>query len=725
MNKIRTLVKGPCLTQSGYSGHNKEIIKALLSDPLFDLFVEPLNWGVCSWDVEDTELKQTIKKLIEKRIIAKHQNQENWYLFVHGGIPNEFEKLGKFNLGITAGIETDRVSHVWIQKCNEMDLVIVPSEHSKKTITDTIVDWQNQQTGQKGTFKIEKPVVVCHEGFDSNIFKKLTENELSEKIRNLEFSSDFNFLCVGQWGNGSFGEDRKNISNLVKYFCEAFLCRKDVGLVLKINMAKNSLIDEFHVKNRLQSITSKYDKEDLPPIYLLHGYMTDNEIASLYNHPKIKSYISLAHGEGFGRPLLESAACELPIIATNWSGHLDFLKKGCFSPVEYDLKKIPDATVWDPILIKDSCWAVAREEDAKHRMKKMVSSYFKPIEWAKELAKDVKAKFELKTVNQEFLGVLRRHLVKQQLALSPKESLATYIDTPDDYNVIYTMGMSAGDVFISTAVINGLKKKLPENSKIYFATQEKYVDILKGNPDIYKVIPWNDTMINVELLEEVFDLALTPNVETQYVFSNFTRKGQRKRLLAEQYARHCECEIGNFFIDKEKIDELSEEYMIIHVGSGKNQWESRRYESWDEVILNLKNYYPELKIVQIGLEDDIKLNVDLDLRGKTNYQQLAYILNKSCLHLGIDSMPVHVAASFNIPLVSIYGCSSPFNSGPYYKDLSKAEFVLLQSERLTGCRTRPCYKNKCKESSEGNGPINEIDSRDIFDACIKLLKKYE
>ncbi|MBI2449294.1 glycosyltransferase [Candidatus Pacearchaeota archaeon] len=727
MNKIRTLFKSPLLTNSGYGSHSRQILKALLSDPIFDVHVDPLQWGICSWETQESELKDTIKKLIEKRMFAKQQNQENWDLFLHCTIPNEFEKLGKVNIGITAGVETDRISHVWVQKCNEMDLVIVPSEHSRKSIVDSVIEWKNEQTGEAGTFKVTAPVSVCHEGFDGNVFKKLNENELSEKVKNMHFESEFNFLTVGQWGNGGFGEDRKNISNLVKYFIEAFLCRKDVGLILKISMAKNSLIDEFHVKRRLSEITARYDKEDLPPIWLLHGYLTEQEMASLYNHPQVKSYITLSNGEGFGIPELESAACELPVIATNWSGHLDFLKKGLFSAVDYELKDIPDAAVWDPILIKGSRWAAVKEDDAKHRMKKMVSSYFKPTEWAKELGKEVRSRFELQFVNQEFLNVIKQCLLKQMVKLSPREDLASYIDTPNDYNVFYSMPMSAGDVYISTAVINGLRKKLPENAKIYFATQEKYKDILKNNPDVYKVIPWNDNLLNVDLLESVFDLALTPNVATHYIFSNWVRKGQYNRLLAEEYANFCRCELGDYFIDKEKIDiELPENYMTFHNTSGKGQWEGRRYEDWQEVLDNLKSLYPELKIVQVGLSDEPEFkNIDVDLRGKLNYQQLAGVIEKSLLHLSPDTFSMHISCSLSVPTVAIFGCSVPQCTGPWVKDKSKAKYILLQSERKTGCFSRPCYKNRCANNPEGNSTINEIPAEEIFKACEKLLKEYE
>jgi hypothetical protein len=239
MNKIKTLIKAPILTNSGYGQHSRMIFEALASDPLFDISVEALNWGACSWTSDESPKTTAIKKCVEKGLVNKHQNNENYDLFIHVTIPNEFEKKGKFNVGVTAGIETDKVSHVWLQKCNEMNLVIVPSEHAKKVFLDTICDWQNKHTGETGQLKLEAPMVVCHEGVDSNLFKaKVFEDKIG-----LNLESEFNFLHVGQWGSGGFGEDRKNIALMLKIFLETFKGNKNVGLVLKTSMAKNSDFD--------------------------------------------------------------------------------------------------------------------------------------------------------------------------------------------------------------------------------------------------------------------------------------------------------------------------------------------------------------------------------------------------------------------------------------------------------------------------------------------------
>lgn len=731
--KIKTLIKAPLLTQSGYGEHAREIFNALIKDPSFDVYVDSLPWGQCSFLTETTEQTKLIRSCMEKRVIEKHKgNNTQFDLFIHVTIPNEFERLGRVNIGVTAGIETDRVSHVWVQKCNEMDLIIVPSEHSKKGIVDTTVEWQNQQTGETGQLKMMKPIMVCHQGFDS-VFKRVVEPtaEMKAFYDKLNIDTPFNFLHVGQWGRGGYGEDRKNIASMVRWFIEAFRGRTDVGLVLKINMARNSVMDFNHIQSRLKEIKANFKTEEVPPIYVIHANLTKEEMAALYNHPNIKAMLSLTHGEGFGRPLLEAAACELPVLATNWSGHLDFLKLGKFIPLDYELKEIPDVAVWENIMIKGSQWACVKESDVKARMQKLVSSYSKPREWAQELAAVLQKEFSLPKVSSDFVSAVKQYISgKSEVAakIDPKEHLQSFIDTPDSYNVIYTMPMSAGDVFISTAVIDGLVKELPEDHKIYFATQPQYADILKNNPLIHKVIPWNETLISIDLLESVFDLALTPNTATQYTFSNWVRRGQG-RLLAEEFANHCHTQLGEYFIDADLsiFNNIIKDgqYMTFHPGSGKGQWEARRYDDWQEVLNNLRTLYPELRVVQVGSADEPAFTgVDVDLRGATNFQQLAGVIEGSNLHLSIDTFTMHLAAAAEIPLVALFGCSYATSTGPWVKDKDKAKYVLLQSERMSGCRDKACYKNRCAVNPE-NPPINEIDPKQVVAACTALLgRKY-
>ena len=147
-------------------------------------------------------------------------------------------------------------------------------------------------------------------------------------IRELDqIKEDFVFLFVGHWLQGDLGEDRKNVGMMIKTFAMAFKDEKvKPALVLKTSSAGFSVIDR---ENMIKKIKHALGKDfGKVPVYLLHGDMADYQLNGLYEHPKVKAMLNFTKGEGFGRPLLEFSLTGKPVIASNWSGHLDFLKTG-------------------------------------------------------------------------------------------------------------------------------------------------------------------------------------------------------------------------------------------------------------------------------------------------------------------------------------------------------------------------------------------------------------
>ena len=154
-------------------------------------------------------------------------------IYVDIRIPNEFQQIGKFNIGITAGIETNAVSQKWLEGCNKMNLVIVPSVHSKDGFVNTHYDKiKNTPDGKQekiGELKLEKPMEVVFEGSDEDIYKPLTKDEIDIDffdMLNDKVPEKFAFLSVGQWTKGGYGEDRKDVARLIKVFYEAFANKK-------------------------------------------------------------------------------------------------------------------------------------------------------------------------------------------------------------------------------------------------------------------------------------------------------------------------------------------------------------------------------------------------------------------------------------------------------------------------------------------------------------------
>jgi glycosyltransferase involved in cell wall biosynthesis len=361
--KKKVLVEGPILTQSGYGEHARLVMRSLRSqEEFFDIYALPVNWGQTSWLFEDNEERRWFDSVISKTMMALQQNPQ-FDVYVHVGIPNELKRKAPITIEVTAGIETTKASPEWLDTLNrECDKIITVSQHSKDVFEQT--SWKAQdQFGRVLDLQLQKPVEVI--GYPVKQFKQFDNpNEW------LPLDYDFNFLCVAQWGA------RKNLENTIRWFVEEF--RKDkVGLVCKVNHANNSILDRERCNKTIKEILKSYP-DHVCKVYLIHGDMNEDEVHNLYIHPKIKAIINFGHGEGFGLPLWEAAYCGLPVLAPDFSGHKDFLymevdgkKKAMFSKVPYELKEIQQEAVWNGVLIKDSEWAYVKPIGAKLAMREI------------------------------------------------------------------------------------------------------------------------------------------------------------------------------------------------------------------------------------------------------------------------------------------------------------------------------------------------------------------
>jgi glycosyltransferase involved in cell wall biosynthesis len=389
--KKTVLVRGPVLTQSGYGEHTRFVLRALrLQEQDLDIHVLPTSWGETGWLSEDTDERHWVDEKIER--CAKHLGAKLPYdISIQVTVPNEWQKMAAINIGVTAGIEVNKVSPVWLEKANEMDKIITISEHSKAGFVNTLYQGHNSATGQPMELRCNVPVEVA--GYP---VKALPAPE--KPI--LELDYDFNYLAVAQWG------PRKNLQNLIKWFVEENYDR-EVGLVIKTSIKNNCITDREYLEPLVAaSIPALPDRKC--KVYLLHGDMSEEEIHSLYVHPKIKAMISLSHGEGFGLPLFEAAYSGLPIIAPGWSGQCDFLyapsnlkskknknkRKAFFAEVDYTLGPISEEAIWQGVLEKETMWCYPTEGSYKLRLRQVRNNYDKRLKKAKELQAWVCKEFE-------------------------------------------------------------------------------------------------------------------------------------------------------------------------------------------------------------------------------------------------------------------------------------------------------------------------------------------
>jgi hypothetical protein len=324
-------------------------------------------------------------------------------------IPSEFQPVGKFNIGFTAGIETTVCAPDWIDGLNRMNLNIVSSEHSKKVFEESTFEQKDERTGQiVRQIKLEKPVKVLFEGADLEIYKPLESSTKSVKTFSqlTAIKEDFAYLFVGHWLQGDVGEDRKNVGLLVKAFYETFKNKmKKPALILKTSSGGASYLDRERILQKIALIRDSVKSNNVPNVYLVHGDFSDEEMNQLYNYPKVKAMVNLTKGEGFGRPLLEFSLVKKPILTTGWSGHTDFLNPEFTVMVEGELTNIHPsaANQW---LIKESQWFSPNHGQVGHYLKDIFENYKKYSENANRQAYQSKTNFSFEGMKNKIGEIL-------------------------------------------------------------------------------------------------------------------------------------------------------------------------------------------------------------------------------------------------------------------------------------------------------------------------------
>jgi hypothetical protein len=404
------VISCPIDTFSGYGARSRDIVKALLKIDKYDIKIIPQRWGATPFGFlkeDNPEHKQIMDCILKQPGLNKQPD-----VWMQITVPNEFQPVGKFNIGVTAGIETDICAAQWIEGLNRMNLNLVSSEHAKKVFEQSTFEKRNIQTQQvEAVIKLEKPIEVLFEGADIEIYKKLDKVTSLPELNNIP--EKFAFLFVGHWLQGDFSQDRKNVGGLIKTFLETFADKKDKpALILKTQSATPSVMDRADMLERISNI-QKMVKGDLPSIYLLHGEFTDEEMNELYNHPKVKAHVSFTRGEGFGRPLLEATISQKPLIVSNWSGHLDFLNLDWVVPLSGLVEQIHPSAVVQDMLIPESRWFTADYKMASKKLKDVFENYKNYLDGAKRQSYLSRTEFSLEKMGEKLESLIDNKIPKQ------------------------------------------------------------------------------------------------------------------------------------------------------------------------------------------------------------------------------------------------------------------------------------------------------------------------
>jgi len=417
MNKPLLVYQAPVSSRSGYGDHARDLLKALRELDLYDIKIVSTRWGATAMDQLNpaNEFDVWILQSIIPQIPA------NVDVFVQMTVPNEFQKVGKFNIGVTAGIESTLCAKDWVDGCNRMDLIITTSEHSKRVLQQTVYQERRKDTNQVvNEYRIKVPIEILFEGID---YKKTDGLEELDSIK-----EDFCFLFVGHWLQGDLYEDRKDVGGMIQTFLASFGKSKGVkpAIILKTSTIGFSVRDREELQKRITSIKSTVAGE--ASVYLLHGDLTEEHMWKLYNHNKVKAMISFTHGEGFGRPLLEFSLTGKPVIASGWSGQVDFLKEGAIL-LDGQLKPVHPSAA-NQFLLKESQWFHVNYSNAALKLVDVFNNYSSYVDASKKLGESNKVNFSFNAMKvvlgkicQQYIRVASR--VEMKLPTLKKINLPT------------------------------------------------------------------------------------------------------------------------------------------------------------------------------------------------------------------------------------------------------------------------------------------------------------
>tara|TARA_R110002167_G_scaffold63515_6_gene179350 strand:- start:402 stop:1694 length:1293 start_codon:yes stop_codon:yes gene_type:complete len=405
--KPTVVISSPVDTYSGYGARSRDFIKAIIDLNKYDVKLLSQRWGNTRFGYLADHKLDSLSALTVPSLTNKPD------IWIQITVPNEFSPVGNYNIGVTAGIETNICHQSWVQGVNKMDVTFTSSEHSKEVFVKTQWELKDNKTGKTELLKVNKPIEVLFEGVDiTKYFETKSTLDLST------IKETFCFLVVGHWLQGSLGHDRKNIGYTIKSFLETFKNKpSQPALILKTSHVTTSLMDKDALLTKIETIKNTV-KGKLPNIYIVHGDMSDKEVNDLYNHTKVKAMVTHTRGEGFGRPLLEFSMTGKPIIATGWSGHLDFLNPEYCTIINGTLEKLDNSSVQKNVLLKESSWFKPDDGAVGKTYKNMFKKYKQYLAPAKKLRFENKTKFSY----EGMVKLLDQLLVKYvpELKLEPK-----------------------------------------------------------------------------------------------------------------------------------------------------------------------------------------------------------------------------------------------------------------------------------------------------------------
>jgi len=400
--KETLIFMGPIFARAGYGDHSKDLLRSIYKLDKYDIKIVPTRWGNTPQNQLDE--KDEFDRWCLANVITQSNQKPD--IFVQVSVANEFQAIGQYNIGITAGVETTIAPAEFVEGCNRMNHIIVPSEFTKTVLQNTSFDVKDNNTGQiVRQIKLTTPVSVLHEGVSDIFYTNVKPLKDIDSI-----PEDFNFLIVGHWLRGITGEDRKDIGMTIKTLASVFQFipkEKRPGIILKTSLAGFSYLERSILENKIKSLLAEY--KNAPNVYLVYGDLSQTEMAGLYSHPKVKALVSFTKGEGYGRPLCEFGFTGKPVIASKWSGQLDFLSDDDSVLIEGEIKPIHDSVV-DQFLIKESSWFTVNYSIAGKYVYDVWKNYDKHLDKSSRLKTKLMNRFTLQAMDTKLGEIFQSNI---------------------------------------------------------------------------------------------------------------------------------------------------------------------------------------------------------------------------------------------------------------------------------------------------------------------------
>ena len=403
MSKPTFVISCPIDTYSGYGARSRDIVKAIIELEKYDVKILSQRWG--------STPRGFIKANPEWEFLTPHllnspQLPTQPEIWMQITVPNEFQPVGKYNIGCTAGIETTIAPAEWLEGCGKMNLILGSSEHTISVLKNSKYEKRDQQTNQSiGFVEWKGDSEIMFEGANTDLYKPTKSTFDLSNVK-----EEFAYLFVGHWMQGAMGEDRKNVGLLVKAFYETFKNKtKKPALILKTSQVGSSYMDRDELIKRIKAVKNTVNSSNLPNVYLLHGEFTDVEMNEIYNHTKVKAMVNLTKGEGFGRPLLEFSLTNKPIISSNWSGHIDYLNPEFTTLLPGTLTKVHPSAA-NNMLLADSEWFSVDYGQTGYYLRDMFINYKGYLEKAKRQGFQSRTKFSFNDKKEKLDTVLTERI---------------------------------------------------------------------------------------------------------------------------------------------------------------------------------------------------------------------------------------------------------------------------------------------------------------------------